>query len=659
MEDSLLSSFNQDALMIDLIKPLFKLRLDKNISSFISEKLLKERARITRKFGKGVKGEEYFTSSYNNAVVDYIYQNYMSNFTDPVNGKHITIPKALSSKDVIIDNTIQQDVIVGKNIIVNEEKLKSDFDNKIFLNDDALDVFEKNKNPFQTFSSYVRYVMEREVLRDSLVDTEVTEEYLSEVALLKSFNSPYIMGKTKYSYSESIMNIINNFDDTKVNFPVLNHIILKSNKRNINKVLTLNKKSLLTKEISSIYNKNLKDLADPTINKDKKSLEFFKPFSLILFYQHGFGNSKLSINRVLDAKKFTDEMIDASTFFINDLESKDFSAVTLNNIFSKVIDVKNRQFIEYTENADQYNNPVKKDIDDGIEIEFDLEPVIPTKSTKTSTSVVERTNKIILRSELKANPTTLYLFGDNDIRKGLGGQAKEMRGEPNAVGVSTKKLPARSEEAYKSDTELEKNKKIITDDINKAIAEWNTGKYSKLIIPQMGVGLAELPTRAPETYKFLQQELKRLEDQVTKSSTSVPIKKELEGLNEAREVYESLFIANGKPPITFTVGVSTWKLNKNFNYDLIDQDTGEVLLANVNMVTGIIEEDVVEYTILTKKQLNDYIKDFENKVVAYNLDELLAIFGINIQDVYKKLNEATTTEDLIEIETEINRKLCQ
>ena len=656
MEDSLLSSFNQDALMIDLIKPLFKLRLDKSISSFISEKLLKERARISRKFGKGVKGEEYFTSSYNNAVVDYIYQNYMSNFTDPVNGKHITIPKALSSKDVIIDNTIEQDVIVGKNIIVNEEKLKLDFDNKIFLNDDALDTFEKNKNPFQTFSSYVRYVMEREVLRESLNDVEVTEEYLSEVALLKSFNSPYIMGKTKYSYSESIMNIINNFDDTKVNFPVLNHIVLKSNKRNINKVLTLNNKSLLTKEISSIYNKNLKDLADPTINKDKKSLEFFKPFSLILFYQHGFGNSKLSINRVLDAKKFTDEMIDASTFFINDLISRDFSSITLNNIFSKVIDVKNRQFIEYTENADQYNNPVKKDIDDGIEIEFDLEN---KENIKLSTGVVERTNKIILRSELKANPKTLYLFGDNDIRKGLGGQAKEMRGEPNAIGVSTKKLPARGEEAYKSDAELEKNKKIITDDINKAIAEWNTGKYNKLIIPQMGVGLAELPTRAPETYKFLQQELKRLEDQVTQSSTSAPIREELEGLTKAREVYESLFIATGKPPITFTVGVSTWKLNKNSNYDLIDQDTGEIYLANVNMVTGIIEEDVVESILLTKEQKNNFIKDFEQKVINYKLDELLSLFNINIQDVYKKINNATTKEDLIEIETEINNKLCQ
>jgi hypothetical protein len=857
MEDSLLSSFNQDALMIDLIKPLFKLRLDKSISSFISEKLLKERARIARKFGKGVKGEEYFTSSYNNAVVDYIYQNYMSNFTDPVNGKHITIPKALSSKDVIIDNTIEQDVVIGKNIIVNEEKLKLDFDNKIFLNDDALDKFEKNKNPFQTFSSYVRYVMEREVLRESLNDVEVTEEYLSEIALLKSFNSPYIMGKTKYSYSESIMNIINNFDDTKVNFPVLNHIVLKSNKRNINKVLTLNNKSLLTKEISSIYNKNLKDLADPTINKDKKSLEFFKPFSLILFYQHGFGNSKLSINRVLDAKKFTDEMIDASTFFINDLISKDFSSVTLNNIFSKVIDVKNRQFIEYTENADQYNNPVKKNINDGIEIEFDfngdvLNPVkppvsgdrpvfdsLPSKSTtstmlyagigsrETPQEVLDvmpevakyleslgytlrsgkapgadaafekgvKSKKEIFPGNVKTGERELkiaeeihpawnvmldstrkkaiakgndpersaafvanlmarntnQIFGANldtpvdfvifyaketsdPLRPAGGtGQAVEMarrKGIPtinmadtnwreqlkaalatqptqSSTSVNPFKTSQIQQKVYHVDKRKGLTEETLVDDGTMVFSSgvfFTTEKeyaenYAKAIggeiyeayvdvqkplivsdkqtIERLGRKPDEIPTGndsvthnsnnvkadkygkvGTEIVVYKPQQI-RLILTTTQLSTSAPIREELEGLTEARKVYESLFIATGKLPITFTVGVSTWKLNKNFNYDLIDQDTGEVLLKNVNMVTGMIEEDVVEYTILTRKQLNDYIKDFEQKVIAYNLDELLAMFGINIKDVYKKLNQATTTEDLIEIETEINRKLCQ
>ena len=77
------------------------------------------------------------------------------------------------------------------------------------------------------------------------------------------------------------------------------------------------------------------------------------------------------------------------------------------------------------------------------------------------------------------------------------------------------------------------------------------------------------------------------------------------------------------------------------------------------MVTGMIEEDTVEYKILTRTQLNDYIKDFEQKVITFNLEDLLAVVSIDIQDVYKRLNSATTTEDLIEIETEINRKLCQ
>lgn len=47
--------------------------------------------------------------------------------------------------------------------------------------------------------------------------------------------------------------------------------------------------------------------------------------------------------------------------------------------------------------------------------------------------------KKILRSDLKLNPGVLYAFGDNLDRVGLGGQAKEMRGEPNAVGLATKK----------------------------------------------------------------------------------------------------------------------------------------------------------------------------------------------------------------------------
>jgi hypothetical protein len=135
-------------------------------------------------------------------------------------------------------------------------------------------------------------------------------------------------------------------------------------------------------------------------------------------------------------------------------------------------------------------------------------------TNNTSTNKVNRTANIISRSFVKNNPKVLFLFGDNNIRRGLGGQAKEMRGEPNTVGISTKKLPARTDNAYMTDAELDANKAVITADINKAIAEWNTGKYTNLTIPQIGVGLAELPTRAPQTYAHLQSEFQRLENVV-------------------------------------------------------------------------------------------------------------------------------------------------
>ena len=144
------------------------------------------------------------------------------------------------------------------------------------------------------------------------------------------------------------------------------------------------------------------------------------------------------------------------------------------------------------------------------------ENVVSLESTKPEGTIYEKSERIITRAEVRSNPKTLYLFGDNDQRKGLGGQAKEMRGEPNTVGVSTKKYPSNNELSFKTDNELENNKKIITEDINKVIAEWNTGKYDKVVVPQIGVGLAALPTRAPQTYAFLQQELNRLEQTISK-----------------------------------------------------------------------------------------------------------------------------------------------
>lgn len=51
--------------------------------------------------------------------------------------------------------------------------------------------------------------------------------------------------------------------------------------------------------------------------------------------------------------------------------------------------------------------------------------------------------KFIKRSDLRDNPNRWYVFGDNITRTGYGGQAAEMRGEPNALGIPTKYSPAK------------------------------------------------------------------------------------------------------------------------------------------------------------------------------------------------------------------------
>lgn len=123
--------------------------------------------------------------------------------------------------------------------------------------------------------------------------------------------------------------------------------------------------------------------------------------------------------------------------------------------------------------------------------------------------IIYRTDVIILREKLRKNPDVLYIFGDNLIRKGLGGQAKEMRGESNAIGIVTKRYPSNSPTSFIHDSDLDINhlKTIVDNDISRVIIALKSGKYRALVIPQLGVGLAKLHINAPNFYKYIQDSL--------------------------------------------------------------------------------------------------------------------------------------------------------
>jgi len=46
--------------------------------------------------------------------------------------------------------------------------------------------------------------------------------------------------------------------------------------------------------------------------------------------------------------------------------------------------------------------------------------------------------RMMYRADLRMNPNVLYLMGENETYRGAGGQAAEMRGEPNMRPIRTK-----------------------------------------------------------------------------------------------------------------------------------------------------------------------------------------------------------------------------
>lgn len=124
--------------------------------------------------------------------------------------------------------------------------------------------------------------------------------------------------------------------------------------------------------------------------------------------------------------------------------------------------------------------------------------------------------KFISRADVQANPEKIYIFGDNDQRKGLGGQAEEMRGEPNAIGIRVKKEPKKEETtSFYTDDEYKENIVKINEDINKIRTEAIL-KGKTIIIPEdgIGTGLSALEAHAPKTYNFLVRVLEYVEDYI-------------------------------------------------------------------------------------------------------------------------------------------------
>lgn len=116
----------------------------------------------------------------------------------------------------------------------------------------------------------------------------------------------------------------------------------------------------------------------------------------------------------------------------------------------------------------------------------------------------------IERADLQANPGLLYVFGDNEARRGLGGQAGACRGEPNAIGIATKRQPSMAESSMWADADFDRCAAIIDADMEPLFKHARKGGMIVFPAAGVGTGLSQLPQRAPRLMEYIRQRVREL-----------------------------------------------------------------------------------------------------------------------------------------------------
>ena len=113
--------------------------------------------------------------------------------------------------------------------------------------------------------------------------------------------------------------------------------------------------------------------------------------------------------------------------------------------------------------------------------------------------------------QCRHNPNRLYVFGDNLIRIGKGGQAC-IRDEINSYGIATKRTPSMDNQAFFGDRADEAH--TLLNDIHGLLQRFYDGEYETIVLPKdgLGTGLAKMQEKSPELFVWLHETLSLLLD---------------------------------------------------------------------------------------------------------------------------------------------------
>jgi len=124
--------------------------------------------------------------------------------------------------------------------------------------------------------------------------------------------------------------------------------------------------------------------------------------------------------------------------------------------------------------------------------------------------------KYISRTDCQTHRDRLYVFGDNMVRSGYGGQAGAMRGEPNSFGIPTKWFPNNQKSSFFYDEQFDEGSTVWLT-LHGAFAHLTCvlDQGYDIVIPLdgLGTGLSRLPEYAPTIANYIEHQIQQLETQ--------------------------------------------------------------------------------------------------------------------------------------------------
>ena len=498
--DSPIKSFLIQGLQIKLFSPLMPLRFNDVVTTNIIH-FIKDGNLIRNSFNGDI---EKFSDAYKNDLVTYIFQNVVKG----INFKTLKEYKGLNIKPLSVKNVMLKAGAFVKdgNLYIDLDQLKHDFDTNAFagqgedssykelgLHTLPAVYFKSIGNKDQQFQEYVKFVIEREILRSI---TKGSEEDLAKRALERSFNF-YHNYKSKDSIANQLFELKEAYADSFVAdySAFFDNILNKKKTKGDFQQLGL-RTNKVDSNLANAIVESLIRLADPSTKKVSNPAEnnrisrFFNRLIVSEVLRSGLSKTSTSIISVIPNEVIANILSSYTKDFVNLLNSNPNIIDKYNSLFAINAGSEFKNYVNSNSIA-----PTYKKIDGNL-------------SEVPNSDLLVLTNYKDLKATLDGNQDKVFLFANNINNITESKETGVFQKAENSLPIPLKQKGGTTKSALWTDATYEDNIKAISNMLDVVDEQKQNG--TTIVIPSNGLHMVDgvnILANAPKTYEYLVGEL--------------------------------------------------------------------------------------------------------------------------------------------------------